>query len=277
MSKTSWENRTDLKGKAALVTGGAGELCGEMCRALAECGCRVAVLDYDLKKAEAMVKKIRSRGGKAIALQADVTDKSSLEKAGRELVRQFRGLDILINGAGGNSPLATTNEQQGFFELSDQGIRKVFELNILGTIFASQVFGKIIHQTRGAGNIINISSMNSFRPLTRIPAYSSAKAGVSNFTKWLAAHFAQNYTPKIRVNAIAPGFFITTQNRFLLMDKKGKLTPRGERILDHTPAGRFGKPGDLLSALFWLISPESQFITGIVVPVDGGFSAYSGV
>jgi len=267
----------NLKGKVAVITGGAGELCGEMSLVLAECGCSVAVLDFDKKKAEALVKKIKSQGGKAIALVADVTNQASLEKSAGALLENFGGLDLLINGAGGNSPGATTTDQQSFFDLSDQGIRKVFELNILGTIYASQVFGKIIYQTRGEGVIINISSINAFRPLTRIPAYSSAKAGVSNFTQWLAVHFAQHYTPKIRVNALAPGFFITAQNRFLLMDKSGKLTPRGKRILAHTPAGRFGKPGDLISALLWLISAESQFITGVVVPVDGGFNAYSGV
>jgi len=275
--KHGWKNWVNLKGKIALVTGGAGELCGAMCIALAECGCAVAVLDFDERKAEAMVKRIKARGGKAIALVADVTRRDSLEKAEKEFKKNFKALDILINGAGGNSPLATTSDQQSFFELTEQGIKKVFELNLIGTIYASQVFGKLIWETRGEGVIINISSMNAFRPLTRIPAYSAAKSGVSNFTQWLAVHFAQNYSPKIRVNALAPGFFITAQNRYLLLDKTGKLTQRGKTILDHTPAGRFGKAEDLISTLLWLISPESNFITGIVVPVDGGFSAYSGV
>jgi len=267
----------DLKGKIAVITGGGGELCGRMAEVLAELGCAIAILDFNAQKATARAEKINSAGGRAIPLIADVTSRKSLEASAEEFKKHFDGLDILINGAGGNHPDATTSKDKSFFELSEEAIRKVFELNILGTIFTSQVFGKIMLETRGEGVIINISSMNAFRPLTRIPAYSSAKSAVSNFTQWLAVHFAQEYTPKIRVNAIAPGFFITEQNRFLLLDEKGELTERGKKIIDHTPAGRFGKADDLISTLLWLISPASEFVSGVIVPVDGGFNAYSGV
>jgi len=272
-----WKQGLDLTGKVALVTGGGGELCGKMAEVLAELGCAVAVLDFNPQKAQAKAKKIEEQGGKALPLIADVTSRKSLEESALEFKKHFSGLDILINGAGGNHPSATTSHQQSFFDLSEEAIRKVFELNILGTIFTCQVYGKIMYESRGEGSIINISSMNAFRPLTRIPAYSSAKSAVSNFTRWLAVHFALEYTPKIRVNAIAPGFFLTEQNRFLLMDEKGELTERGRKIIEHTPAKRFGRAEDLLSTLLWLISPESEFVNGVVVPVDGGFNAYSGV
>lgn len=268
----------DLNRKVALITGGGGILCGEMAEALSDFGACVAILDYDEEKAKKRVEKIKRKGGKAIALVADVTKRKSLEDSAKEFKKHYRALDILINGAGGNSKDATTSADKSFFDLNEEAIRWVFELNALGTIFACQVFGKIICETRGAGNIINISSMNAFRPLTRIPAYSSAKSAVSNFTQWLAVHMALNYSPKIRVNAIAPGFFITEQNRFLLIDEKtGKLTERGKRIIDHTPFGEFGKPKDLISTLLWLLSEESRMVSGVIVPVDGGFSAYSGV
>jgi NAD(P)-dependent dehydrogenase (short-subunit alcohol dehydrogenase family) len=186
-------------------------------------------------------------------------------------------VDILINGAGGNHPSATTKPDLPFFDLPLDALRHVGDLNLLGTILPCQVFGRGMAE-RGEGIILNISSMSALRPLTRIPAYSAAKAAVSNFTQWLAVHMAQNYSPKIRVNAIAPGFFLTEQNRFLLTDKDtGELTPRGQSILSHTPMNRFGDPEDLLGATMWLISPASAFVTGVVLPVDGGFSAFSGV
>jgi len=193
------------------------------------------------------------------------------------VLKEWRRIDCLINGAGGNSPKATTNQEQSFFDLTGDGFRSVFDLNLLGTVLACQVFGKFMTSQK-EGIILNIASMNAFRPLTRIPAYSAAKAAVSNFTQWLAVHMAQEYSSSIRVNAVAPGFFLTEQNRFLLTDQQtGQLTPRGKKILDHTPMGRFGKPDDLLGVVLWLLSPLSAFVTGIVVPVDGGFSAYSGV
>jgi NAD(P)-dependent dehydrogenase (short-subunit alcohol dehydrogenase family) len=193
------------------------------------------------------------------------------------VLREFGAIDALINGAGGNHPKATTNPQYPFFDIPPDTLRFVFELNLLGTILPSQVFGKVMAEKK-EGTILNISSMNAFRPLTRIAAYSAAKAGVSNFTQWLAVHMAQEYSPKIRVNAIAPGFFLTEQNRFLLTEKEtGVLTPRGKTIISHTPLGRFGEPADLLGAVLWLLSPASAFVTGVVIPVDGGFSAFSGV
>jgi NAD(P)-dependent dehydrogenase (short-subunit alcohol dehydrogenase family) len=265
--------RFDLNGKAAVVTGGAGVLCAAMCRALAEAGAKVAVLDLRLEAAQTLAAEL---GHDAIGIACDVLDKASVEEAARQVMETFGRVDILINGAGGNRPQAATSPQQSFFDLPTEALRWVFDLNLLGTILPSQVFGKIMAAQK-EGVILNISSMNAFRPLTRIPAYSAAKAGVSNFTQWLAVYMAQEYSPHIRVNAIAPGFFIGDQNRALLLNEDGSLTPRGEQILAHTPQGRFGTPDDLLGATLWLVSPASSFVTGIVVPVDGGFSAFSGV
>jgi len=268
----------DLSGQVAAVTGGAGELCGAFAQALAGAGAAVAILDIRAELAEAKAKKIRRAKGRAIGIGADVTDRASLEAAAGRIRKEWRRLDLLINGAGGNSPLATTSDQQSFFDLPAEGVRQVFDLNFLGTFLSCQVLGKLILDTAGQGQIINLSSMNAFRPLTRIPAYSAAKAAVSNFTQWLAVHLAQNYTPQLRVNAIAPGFFLTDQNRFLLLDAKtGELTPRGKTILAHTPAGVFGQAEDLISTLFWLLDPKSRLVNGVVVPVDGAFSAFSGV
>jgi NAD(P)-dependent dehydrogenase (short-subunit alcohol dehydrogenase family) len=215
-------------------------------------------------------------GNGAIGVACNVLEKVSVEAAAQKVVETFGRVDILINGAGGNKPQATTNPEQSFFDLPADAVRWVFDLNLMGTILPSQVFGKIM-ATQKSGVILNISSMNAFRPLTRIAAYSAAKAGVSNFTQWLAVHMAQEYSPDIRVNAIAPGFFVGDQNRRLLLNEDGSLTPRGQQIMSHTPMARFGNPDDLLGTLLWLISPASAFVTGIVVPVDGGFSAFSGV
>ena len=207
----------------------------------------------------------------------DALDKESVGQAFEKVTAEFGKLDCLVNGAGGTSPKATTSPDQSFFDLPAEALRFVFDLNLVGTILPSQTAGKMMAE-RGEGTILNISSMNALRPLTRIPAYSAAKAGVSNFTQWLAVHMAQVYSPKIRVNAVAPGFFLTEQNRFLLMDSaSGNLTVRGKSILDHTPAGRFGDPSDLVGAVLWLLSPASCFVTGVVLPVDGGFQAFSGV
>lgn len=267
----------DLSNKTAVITGGAGVLCAGMCRALAAAGAHVAVLDINVQSAEALAEEIRAGGGKAIALGCNVLDKNSVETAAQKISQTFSHVDILINGAGGNKAQASTNPEVPFFELPEDAVRWVFDLNLMGTILPSQVFGKMMADQK-SGVIVNISSMNAFRPLTRIPAYSAAKAGVSNFTQWLAVHMAQEYSPEIRVNALAPGFFLTEQNRFLLTDKaSGNLTARGESILAHTPMQRFGVPDDLLGTLLWLVSPASAFVTGIVVPVDGGFSAFSGV
>jgi NAD(P)-dependent dehydrogenase (short-subunit alcohol dehydrogenase family) len=263
----------DLTNQVAVVTGGAGILCSAMCRALAEAGAQVAVLDLRLEPAEALAAEI---GHGALGVAGNVLDQASLEAAAQKVVAAFGRVDILINGAGGNQPQATTSPEQPFFDLPAEALRRVFDLNLMGTILPSQVFGKIMAGQK-SGVILNLSSMNAFRPLTRIAAYSAAKAGVSNFTQWLAVHLAQEYSPAIRVNAIAPGFFVGDQNRRLLLNDDGSLTPRGEQILAHTPMARFGVPDDLLGTLLWLVSPASAFVTGIVVPVDGGFSAFSGV
>ena len=260
--------------QVAVVTGGAGVLCAAMCHALAEAGARVAVLDLRSEPAKALAAEL---GNDAIGLACNVLEKDSVEAAAQQVLERFGRVDILINGAGGNKPQATTDPEQSFFDLPAEAVRWVFDLNLMGTILPSQVFGRIMAGQK-SGVILNVSSMNAFRPLTRIAAYSAAKAGVSNFTQWLAVHMAQEYSPDIRVNAIAPGFFLTEQNRFLLTDKDtGELTARGQSIIAHTPMGRFGSADELLGTVLWLVSPASAFVTGIVVPVDGGFSAFSGV
>jgi NAD(P)-dependent dehydrogenase (short-subunit alcohol dehydrogenase family) len=267
----------DISGRTAVVTGGAGVLCSTLCRALARKGVNVVVLDLAKDAAEKAAAEITAEGGKAIGLAGDVLDLASLKSARESVVSQFGRIDILINGAGGNRKQASTSPDLSFFDLPADAVRGVIDLNLLGTLLPSQVFGKTMAD-QGEGVILNISSMNAFRPLTRIPAYSAAKAAVSNFTQWLAVHLAQEYNPKIRVNAIAPGFFLTEQNRFLLTDPaSGELSPRGRTILAHTPMNRFGHPEDLVGAVVWLLSPAAAFVTGVVIPIDGGFSAFSGV
>jgi NAD(P)-dependent dehydrogenase (short-subunit alcohol dehydrogenase family) len=273
MESLEMKDLFSLEGKTAVVTGGAGVLCGAMCRALASLGVRAAVLDVNEEAASTLAAEL---GGGSLSLPCDVLDEVSVQEAARQVVEAFGRVDILINGAGGNKAQATTNPELSFFDLPAEALRRVFELNLIGAILPSQAFGRIMAE-QGEGVILNISSMNAFRPLTRIPAYSAAKAGVSNFTQWLAVHMAQEYSPGIRVNALAPGFFLSEQNRTLLQQEDGSLTPRGRQILDHTPQGRFGSPDDLFGAMLWLLSPASSFVTGIVVPVDGGFSAFSGV
>ena len=267
----------DFSNKTAVVTGGAGVLCAAMCQALANAGAQVAVLDLNAEAAHSLAAEIRSSGADAIGMACNVLEKASTETAAQKVIEEFKHVDILINGAGGNKPAATTNPETRFFDLPAEALRWVFDLNLMGTLLPSQVFGRLMAEQK-SGVILNISSMNAFRPLTRIAAYSAAKAGVSNFTQWLAVHLAQEYSPEIRVNAVAPGFFLTEQNRILLTDKEtGELTSRGKSIISHTPMGRFGAPADLLGTVLWLLSPASAFVTGIVVPVDGGFSAFSGV
>jgi len=267
----------DFTGQTVVITGGAGILGGEIACALVGCNANVAILDREPSLANRLIERLQSPVGRAIVVYGDVLDVNTLRQAAETIEKEFGKLDGLINAAGGNKPQATTSPDLSFFDLPIDALRWVFDLNIVGTMLPAQVFGRRMAQ-RGSGVILNISSMNAFRPLTRIPAYSAAKAGVSNFTEWLAVHMAQEYSPRIRVNAIAPGFFLTTQNEFLLTEKEtGKLTPRGEAIIAHTPMARFGCPEDLLGAVLWLLSPASAFVTGIVVPIDGGFSAYSGV
>lgn len=270
-------NMYDLTGKTVVITGGAGMLGGEIACALVGCNANVAIMDRDPKLADRLMERLKSPVGRAIVVYGDVLDPAVLRESAETIQREFGSVDFLINAAGGNHPKATTDQERPFFDLPPDALRWVFDLNILGTMLPSQVFGKQMAE-RGQGGIVNISSMNAFRPLTRIPAYSAAKAGVSNFTQWLAVHMAQEYSPNIRVNAIAPGFFITNQNRFLLTDRNtGELTARGKAVVDHTPMARFGVPEDLLGTVLWLLSPASAFVTGVIIPIDGGFSAFSGV
>lgn len=267
----------DLTDKVAVLTGGAGVLCSEMAKALGEAGAKVAVLDIDQERMDELKARMDDRGVDCTTIKTNVLDKESLREAGDRIKDKWGSIDVLVNGAGGNSPEATTGEDQSFFDLPEAGVQQVFNLNFIGTFLASQVFGKEFAE-RGEGNIINISSMNAFTPLTKIPAYSAAKAAVSNFTQWLAVHMSRNYSPEIRVNAIAPGFLLTEQNRYLLIDEEtGELTERGQTIIDHTPMDRFGDPEDLLTTVLWLISDGSEFVHGTVIPIDGGFSAFSGV
>jgi NAD(P)-dependent dehydrogenase (short-subunit alcohol dehydrogenase family) len=244
---------------------------------LACAGAKVAVIDLSPEAAKKVADEIKSQGGTALAVKCNVLDKKQIEDAAKEITAKLGKVDILINGAGGNKKNATTSDSLAFFDLPAEAIRGVFDLNFLGTLLPSQVFGKEMAKN-GSGVILNISSMNAFRPLTKICGYSAAKAAVSNFTQWLAVHINQNYSKDIRVNAIAPGFFLTEQNRFLLTDEKtGQLTPRGKTIIEHTPMARFGNPDDLTGTMLWLVSDAAKFVTGVVVPVDGGFSAFSGV
>ncbi len=266
----------DLDGRVAVLTGGGGVLVGAMARELAARGVKVAVLDLSAEAAETVAAGIREAGGTALAAKANVLERESLETAAAAVEAELGPVDILVNGAGGNSPKATTSDTLSFFDIPPDALRFVVDLNLVGTVLPSQVFGRRMGE-RGEGCIVNVSSMNSFRPLTRILGYSAAKAAINNFTQWLAVHLAQNVSPRIRVNAIAPGFFETAQNRFLLRGEDGELTDRGRQIVAHTPMGRFGEPADLLGALVWLVSPAAGFVSGVIVPVDGGFSAFSGV
>jgi NAD(P)-dependent dehydrogenase (short-subunit alcohol dehydrogenase family) len=268
----------DFTGRTIVISGGAGVLASEIACALVGCNANVVILDRDMQLAEKVIERFASNIlGRGVRVYADVLNIDSLHQALETVNVEFGSADILINAAGGNHPSATTRPDLSFFDLPLEALRHVSDLNLLGTILPCQVFGRGMAE-RGEGVILNISSMNAFRPLTRIPAYSAAKAAVTNFTQWLAVHMAQEYSPNIRVNAIAPGFFLTEQNRFLLTDKDtGGLTARGQSIIDHTPQRRFGTPEDLLGTTLWLISPAASFVTGIVVPVDGGFSAFSGV
>ncbi len=266
----------DFTGRSIVITGGTGVLCREMGKALVGCGANVAILARQRDKAEALIEEMEGPGT-AIAVTGDVLDQAALETALREVIDQFGRVDCLINGAGGNNPQATTRPDLTFFNLPEEALRYVFDLNMLGTILPCQVFGRQMAE-QGDGVILNVSSMSALRPLTRVIGYSAAKAGINNFTQWLAVHLAQQYSPRIRVNAIAPGFFLSEQNRNLLMDPHTQqLTDRGKSIIAHTPMGRFGEPEDLIGAVLWLLSPASAFVTGIVLPVDGGFSAFSGV
>jgi len=277
---------SEFSGRVVVITGGGGVLCSTMAKALAKEGARIAVLDLKAENAESVAGEIAKSDGEAIGIAANVLDIDSLHAAHETVTARLGACDILINGAGGNHPKGTTSNPflteedlkgdsglKTFFDLDPEGVKFVFDLNFIGTLLPTQVFAKDMVGKKGA-TIINISSMNAFKPLTKIPAYSGAKAAVSNFTQWLAVHFSK---VGIRVNAMAPGFFLTEQNRTLLTTAEGSLTARGNTIIEHTPMGRFGVPEDLTGTLLWLCSETSSFVTGVVVPIDGGFSAYSGV
>lgn len=276
----------EFSGKVAVITGGGGVLCSTMATALAQKGAKIAVLDLKLENAEKVANDINEKGGNAIGVACNVLDINSLKTAHATVSEKLGPCDILINGAGGNHPKGTTSknhlfeedltaneELKTFFDLDPEGIKFVFDLNFIGSLLPTQVFAKDMIGREGC-TVINISSMNAFRPLTKIPAYSGAKAAISNFTQWLAVHFAK---VGIRVNALAPGFFLTEQNRTLLTTADGSLTDRGNTIIAHTPMGRFGEAEDLTGTLLWLCGDGSKFITGVVIPIDGGFSAFSGV
>lgn len=278
----------DLNGKVAVVTGGGGILCSCMAKAIAECGAKVAILDLRKDAADNVAAAIKDAGGTAAGYECNVLEPASIAAACAAVESEFGPVDILVNGAGGNHPKGTTSKEyldsedvgnvvegvKTFYDLDPSSVQFVFNLNFLGTLLPTQGFSKSMVK-KGRGCIINISSMNAFTPLTKIPAYSAAKAAVSNFTQWLAVHFSRT---GVRVNAIAPGFFLTDQNRALLTNPDGSLTPRSDKILSNTPMRKFGTPDDLLGALLWLLSDAGAgFVTGTVIPIDGGFSAYSGV
>lgn len=278
--------KIDLEGKVAVITGGGGVLCAVFAKALAKCGAKVAILDLKKEIADKTADEINQDGGTALGVEANVLDVNSLQEAKKRINEKFGKCDILINGAGGNHPKGNTNKEyfeaedldrediMTFFNLDTEGIKFVFDLNFIGTLLPTQIFAKDMIKNKNS-SIINISSMNAFTPLTKIPAYSGAKAAISNFTQWLAVHFSK---VDIRVNAMAPGFFETNQNKGLLRNEDGTYSERAEKILSQTPMGRFGEPEELIGTLLWLVEPKaSGFVNGIVIPVDGGFSAYSGV
>lgn len=275
-----------VKDKVCVITGGAGVIGTSLGLGLAEAGAKVAIVDFNLQRAKEVAAEInkKSSSKSATGIFANVLDKNLLLQSKKEINETLGSIDVLLNGAGGNAPTATTKTEfvtpdnindlsASLLGLEIESFRKVFDLNFLGTVLPTMVYGEDL--IKNGGSIINISSMNAFRPLTKIPAYSAAKASINNLTEWLAVHFAK---VNIRVNAIAPGFFVTDQNRFLLYDKEsGKLTARGEKIINNTPMGRFGEPDELIGTLLYLVSDLSKFVTGVVIPVDGGFNSYSGV
>lgn len=266
----------DLSGKAAIITGGTGVLGSALAQGLAAAGAKVAILGRRPEKAAEITTTIQDSGGQAMPLIADVLNQEQLEVARTAVLEQWGRIDILINAAGGNTAKATVFGDVTFFNMSQKAFQKVMDLNLTGTLLPCQIFGEVM-ANQGSGSIINISSMTAQKPLTRVLGYGTAKAGVENFTRWLAVELAKKYSPAIRVNAIAPGFFIGQQNRDFLLDQDGRYTPRGRQIIEHTPMSRFGKPEELVGTAVWLAGEAARFVTGIVVPVDGGFSAFSGI
>ncbi|WP_273888924.1 SDR family oxidoreductase [Rubrobacter naiadicus] len=272
------ERLFSLDGRVAVVTGATGVLGGAMARGLARAGAKVAILGRREQRAREVAFGIEKEGGEAIPLPADVLDGSSLERAREEVLREWGRVDILVNAAGGNAPEAITSPRKSFFEVEKAAIEQVVDLNLMGTILPSKVFGEAMTRAEEPeGSIVNVSSMAAQRPLSGVVAYAAAKAAVENFTRWLAVELARAYGEGLRVNAIAPGFFVGEQNRRLLLDEEGNLTARGEKIIEHTPAGRFGEPEDLVGAVVWLCGHSARFVSGAVIPVDGGFGAFAGV
>ena len=266
----------DVAGKIAVITGAGGIICGVMAREMAAKGMKVALLDLFEDKAQAIADEINAAGGTAIACKANVLDRESLEEAKKYVLEKFGTIDVLINGAGGNKKGATTSAEQDFFHIGVDDLRCVFDLNVMGAVLTTQVFGEVLAEKKD-GNVINIASMASMIPLTNTIAYSGAKAAVANFTQWMAVHFNQNYSTNIRVNAIAPGFLLTTQNQFLMQKEDGSPTERGQKVLNKTPMARYGEPQEMAGPVIWLCSEAASFVNGAVIPIDGGFSAYWGV
>lgn len=264
-----------IRDKVFVVTGGAGVLCSEICREISQLGAKVVVLNRTAAKGQALADELNEKGGDALAVSCDVTSQQALEKARDEILARFGCIDVLINGAGGNQAAATASDDRSFFGLESEALRGVMDLNFMGTLLPCQVFGQVMGGQK-SGSIINFASMAGIRPLTRVGGYGAAKAAVINLTQWLATWFARNICAEIRVNAIAPGFFLTEQNRFLMTDKQtGEPTQRGRHVLSQTPMQRYGSPEELVGAVVYLASDASKFVTGICIPVDGGFAVFS--
>lgn len=266
----------DIRGQVAVITGAGGVICGVMAREMAKKGAKVALLDLFVENAQSIADEINASGGEALAVQANVLDRASLEAAREQVVAKFGRVDVLVNGAGGNKKQATVSPELDFFHLDTEAFKWVFDLNVTGAVLTTMVFGELLAE-QGTGNVINIASMATYHPLTNTVAYCGAKAAVANFTQWMATHFNKNYSTKIRVNAIAPGFLLTTQNQFLMQNEDGSPTDRGRRVLDKTPMCRYGDPEEMAGPVIWLCSEAASFVNGAVIPVDGGFSAYWGI
>lgn len=266
----------DISGQVAVITGAGGIICGVMAREMAKKGAKVALLDLFVESAQKIADEINAAGGDAIAVKANVLDRASLEEARDAVVAKYGRIDVLINGAGGNKKQATVSPELDFFHLDVDAFKWVFDLNVTGAVLTTMVFGELLAK-QGTGNVINIASMATYHPLTNTVAYCGAKAAVANFTEWMATHFNQNYSKIIRVNAIAPGFLLTTQNKFLMQKEDGTPTDRGQRVLNKTPMGRYGDPEEMAGPVIWLCSEAASFVNGAVIPVDGGFSSFWGI
>lgn len=271
-----YEVNFDISGQVAVITGAGGIICGVMAKEMAKKGVKVALLDLFVENAQKIADEINAAGGEAVAVKANVLDRESLEQAREAVLERFGRVDILINGAGGNKKEATVSPELDFFHLNVDAFKWVFDLNVTGAVLTTMVFGELLAK-QGTGNVINIASMATYHPLTNTVAYCGAKAAVANFTEWMATHFNQNYSKNIRVNAIAPGFLLTTQNRFLMQKEDGTPTDRGQRVLNKTPMGRYGEPEEMAGPVIWLCSKAASFVNGAVIPVDGGFSAFWGI